>query len=148
MGGSPKFEAGVADLFTPWGNPAAQNMITLWNSTTEHDRQGTTAKFLGQTNEEVVRSAQANEVQVVTIGSSDDCVWNPANCNLPGRDNTSTQIIENANVAERFELDGNCPVNLLVPSTHACFFRSHSIVLGDSRVLGIIRQAVGSPTVP
>jgi hypothetical protein len=86
-------------------------------------------------------------VKVITIGSNDDCVWNPSRCEIPKlSDNTSSQIIENAeNIL--LSLGGNCPA---VPglSLEECIARSHSRVLIDSFVLNLIGQYVGSPTVP
>ena len=86
LGGAPRLDATIARLKC-WGNPAAADMINLWDSATDHDSQGTTAKFLGKDNASVVAALQAARTKVVTIGSSDDCVWNPNKCNFSDKHN-------------------------------------------------------------
>jgi len=143
LGGAPDADTVLTGIFTCWGNPAARQMSILWNSASDHSRQGTTARFMGRTNEDIVKEAQGKHVKVVTIGSSDDCVWNPNRCGalFETRNNSSTQIIENATVPALLALGANCPLEL-------CITLSHSIVQMDPNVLDIIQLAVGSPTVP
>ena len=155
LGGAPEFSADVAGLFSCWGTPASSNLIEIWNSTTDHMDQGTTATFNKQENAATVASLQSAGTHVVTIGNNQDGVWNPAACGLPGHDNTSTQIIGNADRALLLDLGGNEAASreCLVPAqcldyALECLSSSHSIVYQNQMVLDIIQQFVGSPTVP
>jgi pimeloyl-ACP methyl ester carboxylesterase len=150
LGGAPPFDSFIARALSCWGNPAARGMSQLWNSATDHNRQGTTAKFPGQSdNASLVQAAQSTGTQVITIGNRHDCVWNADACDWVG-DNTSTQIVDTA--AERYllALGGTCLINpVFLPTVvEDCLRRTHSRVLDDSTVLHIIELAVGSPTVP
>lgn len=146
LGGAPPLAASTAGVFTCWGDPASSDMITIWNTTrdTDHHEQGTWAQFLGKTNYATVKILQSTGTKVVTIGSNDDCVWNPELCSpfpFPTIDNTSTQIIKNADAAVLLNLGGDCHLR-------ACITRSHNKVYKNSIVLDRIQGFVGSPTVP
>ncbi|MER2511750.1 MAG: alpha/beta fold hydrolase [Nitrosomonas ureae] len=126
LGGAPLFEAELAQIFTPWGFPAAADMRAIWYTTNQHDQQGGSARILWNSNNEITKQAQLNGMKIMTVGSSDDCVSNPGKCLMLGHNNTSTQIIESANAKPLLNLGGNCPL--------ACVNQSHSKVLSDSEV--------------
>jgi hypothetical protein len=77
----------------------------------------------------------------MTIGSRDDCVFNPARCSVGFIDNSSTQIVETANVRMILDLGQNCPFNL------NCVKQSHNEVLDDPTVLSAVETFIGAPTV-
>jgi hypothetical protein len=142
VGGTPHFETGVAANFSCWGDPAARELNKLWKSTKDHVAQGTTAAFASKKmpNTRLVTLARSTGTRVMTIGSSDDCVFNPGQCSLPGADNTSTQVVETANIAATLSLGQNC--------AFACVVESHSEVLRNPEVLNAIEIFVGNPILP
>jgi hypothetical protein len=138
LGGAPELDSEVLAALSPWGDPAKTEMIQIWETAPDHSRQGT----LALNNQALVEFAQNNGTRVLTIGSSDDCVWNHARCGLLGfPDNSSTQI---ADVARWFfdGLGGNCLLDI------GCIYDSHSAVLTDSTVLNLMELFLGPPTVP
>jgi len=156
LGGAPRVGVDLTSL-TCWGDPAASDLIDLWNSacskhdsatqcSNNHSHQGTTAIYHKQDNFSIVASLQAAGTKVFTIGSRDDCVWNPNKCHFSTNDNTSSQIVDNADNATLLDLGGNCNVNFN-PSL-SCISDSHSRVYKDSAVLNMIKTFIGSPTVP
>jgi hypothetical protein len=150
LGGAPSFHSFIAGALSCWGDPASRGMSQLWDSATDHNRQGSTARFPGQPdNASLVQAAQTQGTRVITVGSSDDCVWNPFACGILSANNTSTQIVNNADETRLFSLGGNCQANQVILAVlHQCIVTSHSRVYENSAVLDIIRLAVGSPTVP
>jgi uncharacterized protein (TIGR03437 family) len=150
LGGAPRFDTFIARALSCWGNPAAQEMVRLWMSASDHDEQGTTASFRGvQDNASLVQSAQAKGTRVMTIGNSDDCLWNVNACDWAGQDNSSTQIVLTADVGF-FALGGTCLINpVFLPTVvRECLEQTHKRVLDDPRILELIEQIIGSPTIP
>jgi pimeloyl-ACP methyl ester carboxylesterase len=142
LGGTPSIVTGAAATFSCWGDPAARDFYEVWISTNAHSTQGTTAKSgPGQrSNGELVTTARSLGIRIMTIGSRDDCVFNPARCAVGFIDNSSSQIVETANVHLMLDLKQNCPF--------ICIKESHSEVLGNPTVLNAVETFIGAPTVP
>jgi hypothetical protein len=142
LGGTPSIVTGAAAAFSCWGDPAAGDLYEVWKSTTVHSAQGTTAKYgLGQrSNGELVTTARSLGTRIMTIGSRDDCVFNPARCSVGFTDNSSSQIVETADVHMLLDLKQNCPF--------ACIKQSHQEVLTNPTVLNAVETFIGAPTVP
>lgn len=109
LGGTPASEASIPAAEAcpgslPGSAPAEQ--VALYNTADEHDRQGTSAAFLCSlllrcpdfptptTNGVAV--AGAENVRVLTIGNTDDAVYDPARCGLPLARNSSSQVVASA----------------------------------------------------
>ncbi len=140
LGGTPTIETWITGTFTCWGDPAAGDMVRLWRSATDHDRQGSTAiSMAGISNDELVSRAIAENVQVLTVGNELDCVFVPGECNLPLlRNNESTQYVDAA-VEMKVRLDAGC---IGGPS---CIGRRHSAVLEDTGVMTRMAEFLGDP---
>jgi hypothetical protein len=148
LGGTPRFETAVAAEFGCWGKPAAQDLFHMWKSTHLHLAQGTSAIFgFGPrprpSNGTLVSSARSLGTRVMTIGSRDDCVFNPGKCALPGVDNTSTQIVETADVPVMLDLGQNCQF-----SQENCILPSHAEAWQNGTVVSEVIKFIGAPMIP
>ena len=136
LGGAPRFESWIAAFLGDWGDPAATNLVDIWRSASDHYNQGSTVPG----NEEIVILARSKGTKVMTLGSQDDCIWNPFKCSLPAtQDNSSSQYISSADVSIPFSLGGNCFL--------FCVKNSHSMILNNGTVLHLISSQFGSPNV-
>lgn len=151
LGGASRRNTLVAALATLWGDPAASDMVAVWRNATDKRRLGTTA--LG--NRELVEFARSRGTKVLTLGNRDDCIWNTRNCGISGRNGSSTQINEAADVHKRFRLGGNCDVRdiRLRPERVFCILNSHGMILKLKKhripnVRRLIEEFAGLPTVP
>jgi pimeloyl-ACP methyl ester carboxylesterase len=98
LGGAPRLNVDVAKLMTCWDDPAASELIDLYNSvpTGSHQRQGSLAAPLccNGTNRSLV---SRTGVRVYTWGNLDDAVYRPRPaCGLAGVNTPSTQIVDTA----------------------------------------------------
>jgi hypothetical protein len=142
LGGTPSIVTGAAATFSCWGDPAARDFNEMWKSTNTHSAQGTTARYGPdqRSNGELVTTARSLGTRIMTIGSRDDCVFNPARCAVGFIDNSSSQIVETANVHMMLDLGQNCPF--------VCIKESHREVLANPTVLSAVETFIGAPTVP
>lgn len=139
LGGIPRGHAVFAQVFTGWGTPAANQIVDLYHSTSDHAHQGSTAKMLcttlpvacsfpdGTTNNEAVLASPS--VHVATFGNSDDAIYKPHACKIkiPGisGSNRTSQIIGTAD-ARMGDLGGNeplphTPIIIPIPLLHPPF---------------------------
>ena len=81
----------------------------------------------------------------MTVGSWDDCVFNPKRCALLGVDNTSSQIVETADFYMRFHLGQNCSYWELGDE---CIEFSHAVVHENATVVNQVIAFIGAPTAP
>jgi pimeloyl-ACP methyl ester carboxylesterase len=183
LGGAPAPQVSVATLGTSWTNkagPAPSQQVKLYNTTSRHGEQGSTAALLCSdptifgsrcpdfsttvTNGAAVAATAASGVSVMTLGSSDDGVYNPAACGVHlaflSSSNTSSQIVEGASgglfrldhdtplqppitlgAAAAYAMNALNPLTLLVLVAHvgliaSCVTSSHHAALADQTILG------------
>ena len=143
LGGTPPLGTAVTAAFSCWGSPASDDLVSLYRtvSASDRSRQGSAALATGIRNSDLVLQAQQAGIRTVTVGSLNDCVFRPSECQIPTTDpdNTSSQMIETA-TTHLLPLGGNCSVGTI------CLEPSHSQVLQHPQVLSIIQNAIGSPT--
>ena len=117
LGGTPNLApatALIAAILPDWGPPASYNLIKIWNTASDHARQGTTAIPVGEkiTNALWVKLARKRGTRIATLGNQNDCIFNPAFCGAESiPDNSSTQIVEGANITQLLSLDVGCSVS-------------------------------------
>lgn len=132
-----------------YGKPASE----LGDIVTDTDRSE-----YAQDNEAFVTAAQAAHVRVMTVGNAQDCVWNPDACGFADtagttmaphvwHDDSSTQVIANADVARLYALGtGTCGTHLTSIFQLGCLGDGegpHLRALHDTQVLSDIGAFIG-----
>jgi hypothetical protein len=145
LGGAPQNYVNIPAKTTCWNGPANHDQVALYNTSTVHTQQGSTATMLcallgdcafgdGETNSGAVAANPGTQVQ--TFGNTDDAVYNVASCagyaigNVAGYvDNTSTEVVAGAG-GGLASLGGNISPPGLNPidAAKACASSSHARV--------------------
>ncbi len=105
----------------------------LWDTATDRSQVGTTATTIaGMRHDILVARARDLGVRTLTIGNSQDCVFNPAICFLGQFDDNSTTQIVDTQVSEWFMYQLGLPP--ILPPQISAWVETHGKVLKEPSV--------------